>query len=141
MTKTNYVLGFCFDTRGESVVLIKKNRPAWQAGKWNGIGGKIEPKESQIEAMVREFYEEAGVMTIPENWNYLGSMAGTDWACGIFYSTNDYIFRMASTQTDEEIMQFWAASLPETISNVPWLIRAALNHQANQDFELRVEYK
>jgi 8-oxo-dGTP diphosphatase len=142
---TNYVLGFCFDSAGKNVVLIRKTKPAWQAGKFNGVGGKIETRESQGQAMVREFYEEAGVMTTPDNWEYFGSMAGPGWACGLFYTFNDFIFRKAATQTEEEIHTFpvfIAQSEIPTISNVPWIVEAARNHkQNNGEFQIRAEYK
>lgn len=32
------------------------------AGKWNGLGGKLEPGESPEECAVREVYEESGLM-------------------------------------------------------------------------------
>ena len=50
-----YVLGFAFDPRMDRVMLIKKTRPAWQAGRLNGIGGHIEQDELSCEAMRREF--------------------------------------------------------------------------------------
>ena len=34
----SYVLGFYFDAAFKQVVLMKKNRPAWQAGLHNGVG-------------------------------------------------------------------------------------------------------
>jgi 8-oxo-dGTP diphosphatase len=57
---TEYVLGFAFDSN-EEVVLIRKNKPDWQRGLLNGVGGKIEENESSYAAMVREFHEETGV--------------------------------------------------------------------------------
>lgn len=62
-----YVVGFAFDYL-RRVWLIRKNRPEWQAGKLNGIGGKIEPNETSIEAMSREFMEEAGVLVPIKRW-------------------------------------------------------------------------
>lgn len=56
-----FVCGFCFDEERERVVLIEKSQPAWQAGRLNGVGGKVEPGESVSAAMTREFEEEAGV--------------------------------------------------------------------------------
>ncbi len=56
-----YVLGFLFDINDDTVLLVRKNRPSWQNGLLNGIGGKIEPGETPLEAMVREFKEETGL--------------------------------------------------------------------------------
>ena len=56
-----YVVGFLLNYDRTQVVLIRKNRPAWQAGHLNGVGGKIEMGETPIEAMTREFEEETGL--------------------------------------------------------------------------------
>ena len=66
-----YVIGFMFDNSMENVCLIQKNRPGWQAGKLNGVGGHIEPGEFPIDAMVREFCEETGVKTEVSTWAYV----------------------------------------------------------------------
>ena len=58
--KKTYVAGFLFSPDRSRVLLIRKNRPAWQAGKLNGLGGKIEPGETPPQAMRREFREEQG---------------------------------------------------------------------------------
>jgi 8-oxo-dGTP pyrophosphatase MutT (NUDIX family) len=76
-----YVLGFVFNRNLGRVLLVLKNRPAWQANKLNGIGGKIEVGETPLQAMEREFREETGfvqrlrqkedeVDTI--QWHYVG---------------------------------------------------------------------
>jgi hypothetical protein len=38
--QVKYVLGFMFDEELRNVALIRKIKPKWQEGKWNGIGGK-----------------------------------------------------------------------------------------------------
>ena len=138
---TRYVLGFAFDDSGENVVLIQKTKPAWQAGKFNGLGGKIEEGEGPLAAMVREFYEEAGVMTIPDNWTWFGQLKGVDWEVVLYYTFNSFLVQKAKTKTEEEVCTFSVQALPETISNVPWLIAAARNHQANGgEFTLEAKY-
>jgi len=54
--KTKYVVGFRFC--GEQVLLLRKQRPAWQNGKLNGVGGKIERGETPMLAMACEWIEE-----------------------------------------------------------------------------------
>jgi 8-oxo-dGTP diphosphatase len=55
-----WCLGFALSPDRRSVLLLRKDRPAWQAGRWNGIGGKLEPGEDALAAMVREGVEEVG---------------------------------------------------------------------------------
>lgn len=62
-----YVVAFAF--WGNSVVLIEKMKPAWQKGKMNGVGGKIEPGEAPLHAMRREFLEETGVDVHDVGWH------------------------------------------------------------------------
>lgn len=57
----NYVCGFLFETDLQRVLLRLKARPAWQRGKLNGIGGKVESGETPFYAMRREAREETGV--------------------------------------------------------------------------------
>jgi 8-oxo-dGTP pyrophosphatase MutT (NUDIX family) len=59
--KTLYVIGFVMGEDPDDIIMIKKLRgPDWLIGKWNAIGGKIEPGEKPEEAMAREFREESG---------------------------------------------------------------------------------
>lgn len=65
---TRYVVGFIVDLETKQVVLIRKNRPADQKGKLNGVGGRINVGESPVQAMVREAQEECGVRTTKDSW-------------------------------------------------------------------------
>ena len=63
---TEYVVGFCFDPSLHHVVLVRKNRPEWQKGRLNGVGGHIEESDPDAKyAMDREFGEETGVWGVP----------------------------------------------------------------------------
>jgi 8-oxo-dGTP pyrophosphatase MutT (NUDIX family) len=42
------------------------------AGKWNGVGGKLEPNESLVDALVRECEEEIGVT--PTDWTAVAEL-------------------------------------------------------------------
>lgn len=63
-----YVAGFLFNLELDRVALVRKNKPDWQAGKWNAIGGKIELDEFPEQAMAREFKEETGIHIEPKLW-------------------------------------------------------------------------
>jgi 8-oxo-dGTP diphosphatase len=69
-----YVLGFRFD--GDRVLLLQKARPAWMAGMLNGVGGKIEPGETPLDAMRREFFEETGL--VAHDWQPVAVLEGAN---------------------------------------------------------------
>lgn len=103
-----YCLGFMFQhhpIRGSGVWLIKKNRPDWQMGLWNGIGGRINPWESAMEAMIRETKEEAGINLSGQDWGYVARIKYPGSIVHLFFvllqgtAWDD----TPSTQTDEEI--------------------------------------
>lgn len=78
-----YVVGFMFRSSPNQpsetqVAMILKDHPAWQAGRLNGIGGKIDAAETPLNAMVREFAEESGSETKPDDWREFCLMTGSD---------------------------------------------------------------
>lgn len=59
MSQTKYVVGFMFSEDSSKVALIRKNRPEWQKGLLNGIGGHCESSDkNNQDTMIREFEEE-----------------------------------------------------------------------------------
>ncbi len=124
--KTEYVLTFAFDKRLESVWLIEKQKPEWQKGCLNGIGGKIEEGESPMEAAIRELKEESGLevdVLIP-----VGEMSGTNndgSSFAVFFFTC-ITSNMAKTMETEKIGEYstFRMEMYKTIGNVPLLIEA-----------------
>jgi 8-oxo-dGTP diphosphatase len=125
-----YVCGFLFSPDYSKVVLIKKNRPAWQAGMFNGVGGKIEEGETALEAMTREFQEECGLYYY--NWNQFCCIVGEDWKVWFFEGSVDY-YKGVKSNTDETIYIFDTNNLPDhpeykVIDNLKWLIPMAMDN-------------
>jgi 8-oxo-dGTP diphosphatase len=120
----NYVVGFYFSRNNNEVLLIRKNRPQWQAGKLNGIGGKIENCESAYDAMCREFMEETGLWET--EWYPLCVLTG-DWGTVEFFytwGTPQY----AESRTDEQVEIHQCEFLPsDVIPNLKWLIPMAIH--------------
>lgn len=122
-----YVLGFAFNDY--HVLLIEKERPAWQKGLYNGLGGHIEEGEQPIVAMVREFEEECGIVTEQSHWEHYAIMKGDDWVCYCFRSRNVFDLSKAKQTTNERIKVINAFTLETypTISNIPALIGLAMD--------------
>ncbi len=124
MELNRYVVGFLFDNRG-NVALINKNRPEWQKGKLNGIGGHIEPGEEPITAMEREFHEEAGMR--PVNWRQFARVTGNNYELFIFAAHSDRAG--IESKTDELVGWYSIEKLPSNIlPNLRWLIPMADYH-------------
>lgn len=131
--KRAYVLGFCFMRGGTEVVLIRKNKPAWQKGLLNGVGGKIESNETPIQAMAREWSEETGAIS-PE-WKHFVTMD--------FSGATVYVFKCllegwlaVNSVTTEAVYIFRVSNVlndtPRVIPNLKWLIPMAL-HDSQTD--------
>lgn len=120
---TKYVLGFIFDATAERVLLIEKQRPAWQAGKLNGIGGKIEAKEKPVAAMIREAFEECHLFSRVADWLPVASLKHPEWHIEVFTTVHTQNPHMLQTKTDEFVSWVSINKLPlNIIPNLSWLI-------------------
>lgn len=121
-----YVVGFMFNTEKDYVILIQKNRPSWQAGKLNGVGGHIEAGELPKEAMAREFKEETSLDTNVSNWDWVCTMSNEHFECFVFRAFVDD-FKGIKTTTDEKIIMSPVKLILPCLSNIPWLIAMCLD--------------
>ena len=133
---TEYVAGFMFNRvtgydHVDKVALIRKNRPAWQAGKLNGIGGHIELNETPEGAMRREFFEETGVQT---TWKKFCVLTGPNYVVHFFYTFG--VLEELKTTTDEEvvIVPISEVDVHNSISNLIWLIPMAQEKQGSPGY-------
>lgn len=139
-----YTAGFAFSKDANNVALIRKNRPAWQAGKLNAIGGHVEPGETPRQAQVREYYEETGVRSTLDDWTFFGRLNGGGtgmdaWQVNFYYSTNPRLL-CVNTMTDEVVRVYDWSDISyfegyPLMHNLRWLIERArdiiLNPQAD----------
>lgn len=78
---TEYTVGLLF--WGDDLLLVRKTHPAWQAGLFNGIGGKTDPGETSANCMAREFLEETGIRV--EAWEFLCGETGRDYRVDFYH--------------------------------------------------------
>jgi 8-oxo-dGTP pyrophosphatase MutT (NUDIX family) len=132
-----YTIGIYFDYKLEKVVLILKNRPKWQAGRYNFPGGHIEPDEKGIDCVVREFEEECGIKTFPNDWKEIGMILNDEfYEVQIFTAIQKEEHGTICTKEDQPVEWKQLNLLPSNmISNLHWLIPFALNcwRQGNND--------
>jgi 8-oxo-dGTP diphosphatase len=131
-----YVVGFCFNEDKSEVALIKKTHPEWQAGLFNGIGGHVNEDETPLEAMQREFKEEAGVDTVLIDWHLFAELSGDYFHLYCFNCFDDEIFKNIKTCTDEFIIPFPTACIKirdsRFISNLSWLLGICLDEDMSR---------
>jgi 8-oxo-dGTP diphosphatase len=110
---------------GDSVALIRKNRPEWQAGLLNGIGGHVEANETPTAAMVREFEEETGYYVSPFRWFRVAILSGSNYEVH-FFTTTGPVRKLKST-TDEEVVVYRSDLVTSDIAipNLTWLLPLA----------------
>lgn len=123
---TEYVLGFAFGERKgrPTVLLVQKTSPPWQAGKYNGVGGKIEPNEEPVVAMAREFLEETGINTSIDDWDERLTMQGSDWKVIVFKMESRYLHLAKQiTEKDRPLICDLEVLPEQIIPNLRWITK------------------
>lgn len=120
-----YVLALLFSADRRRVVLMRKTRPAWQAGRVNALGGKLLPDESPRDAAQREVREEAGVDVA--DWEEFLVWDDPVYRLHVLRAFDDAALR-ARTSEDQEVFLAEVHALPvELIDNLRWLVPLALD--------------
>lgn len=97
----SYVVGFAFSRDKKDIVLIEKQKPEWQKGLFNGIGGKIKIKDVHAgAAMVREFKEETGVeISVP--WEHFCTLSGREYTLYCFKAFTNDIYQCKTIEAEK----------------------------------------
>lgn len=116
-----YVAGLLYSDEGDTVTLILKNRPLWQAGHFNAPGGKVELGESPDMAMKREFIEECGVDI---DWDFRFTLTNPGvWQVHFFSCHSTEAMEYLRTMTDEVVEVVPTYGMPEnTVANLWWIV-------------------
>lgn len=127
MNKQKYVVGLMFSLNKQTVLLIRKNKPLWQLGLLNGVGGKVEEGETPAQCMVREFKEEVGLNTEEEQWTYFAKLCGTNSEIYFYKTYTDSLVNAVQLESEIPMLIYIEdLSFIEHVPNLKFLIEMAL---------------
>ena len=130
-------LGFVFDPLFQQVVLIQKNRPEWQKGDINGLGGKCEGTETFTHCIAREVKEEAGIWIPSQNWRKHAQLKWENWNVTVFAAVFVGDLKQVQSVTDEVVAWYSVLALPSSVKkNLPWLIPMGIDALKNNELKL-----
>ncbi len=122
-----------------------KDKLDWQNGRWNGVGGKIEPEDnSPLEAMQREGIEETGMRL---NWDHcltFDCSGGTVFVYKAIDNLNcgheNFCDGIHYKQIESELLKIWPIdNMPDKVlNNLRWLIPLCLSEL---QFPILMQYK
>lgn len=147
----NCVVNLLISNDLKYIALTRKARPAWQAGKYNGVGGHIKFGEKPIQAVLREGFEET-------LWDHHKAEGLRNFAtikfpgCDIYFFTAvapaegelyPVLFNQDTTEPVEWLRIEAILSDPEfpLIDNLRWLIPLALQNYPYVEFNMQDQHK
>ena len=119
------VVGLHFDLSRQFVAMVHKmSGPACVIGNWNGVGGKVDPGEEPLNAMVREFGEETGLATNLQDWHQFAELNATNYDLFFFWAASSDVFRCRTVE--KEPIKVWKAvdllGESNVMHNMRWMI-------------------
>ncbi len=124
-TKPAFVLALLYSVDHRQVVLMRRTRPVWQAGRVNGLGGRLMPGETAATAARREVREECGVDVA--EWREVLVWEDAEYVMHVMRGESEQA-REARTMEDQEVFLADVHALPHNvIDNLRWLVPLALD--------------
>jgi 8-oxo-dGTP diphosphatase len=125
LAKRSYVLALLFTANRRQVVLMRRTRPVWQAGRVNALGGQIKVGELPGDAARREVREECGVDVA--EWREVLVWEDAEYRMHVLSAVSE-LARGARTIEDQEAFLADVNALPaNVIDNLRWLVPLALD--------------
>jgi len=137
--KKHYVCAFVFSQSLEKVYLLRKERPDWQKGLLNGLGGLIKTNERPSAAMTRAFQEECSVFVHDSQWMDIEDMENQNVFVR-FYTARLPEGVIPKTTTDENVWGVYWRNYNQigwdqigVVDNIPYLIYKAHLRASKKD--------
>lgn len=92
------------------VLLVLKDRPLWQKGRLNLVGGKVEKDETIVFAAMRELQEETGLVGTPAMPKLCGAIKGVDCVVYCFVADVTQDSKLNPREGETEIVDWFNLS-------------------------------
>lgn len=123
--KSAFVLALLYSADRRQIVLMRRTRPAWQAGRVNALGGRLVAGESAAMAARREVREECGVDVA--EWETVLVWEDAEYVMHVMRAVSERA-RDARMLEDQEVFLADVDALPaNVIDNLRWLVPLALD--------------
>ncbi|QSB04630.1 (deoxy)nucleoside triphosphate pyrophosphohydrolase [Natronoglycomyces albus] len=117
MNNKRTIVGAAIISDDGRVLAASRAEPAPMRGQWEFPGGKVEPGETEVDALRRECIEEVGVDI------YVGPRLGVDIPIKDDYILKVYLARLRHSDDTPQALEHlevrWLSA--ETLYDVPWL--------------------
>jgi 8-oxo-dGTP diphosphatase len=124
-SKPAFVLALLYSADRRQVVLMRRTRPPWQAGRVNALGGRVLEGESTEMTASREVREECGVDV--SEWREVLVWEDAEYRMHVMRGVSDHACA-ARTLEDQEVFLADVNALPDNvIDNLRWLVPLALD--------------
>lgn len=121
----------------KEVILVRKQRPAWQKNFLNGVGGEINPDEYPHAAMDREFREETGIDVPDSKWRMVAKLKFVNETVLYVFTVamsqarfNAIVGDRSLTKTDEYVARYNVNDVlldrTDLVEDVSWLLRLCI---------------
>ena len=125
LSKPAFVLALLYSVDRRRVVLMRRTRPAWQAGRVNALGGRLQSGESAAAAARREVREECGVDVA--EWREVLVWEDAEYVMHVMRGVSEHALEARSIE-DQEVFLEEVLALPDNvIDNLRWLVPLALD--------------
>lgn len=133
--KREFVLALLYTADQRRVVLMRRTRPAWQAGRVNGLGGALMAGELPHDGARREVREECGVDVA--EWTEVLVWEDAEYRMHVMRAVSE-LARGARTLEDQEVFLADVDALPaNVIDNLRWLVPLALDAEVAMPIPVR----
>lgn len=143
---TRYALCLIFSPDYQRVLTLeKRSGPALLIGRICGVGGKIDPGETDAQAAVRETREEACLELAPETLRLSAVCSGAGWEMSVFSCVADLsLARQGAAEPIQERrvsdLLLAATQAPDTLSPDLAVFLTIALQQRTRPFEARLSF-